>query len=137
MNFFINSTIPRSIVKKYSLQVLRTLKTGKAFKQGVKHNQFSPQILCLQVSVLIIHCHCFQASYARAQLAKDINLHKKELSTTFRRNIRYMLIIGLSSQIAVRAETVKSRLIVQDAVLNYLTLVITKQKLSQRVALML
>ena len=38
--------------------------------------------------------------------AKDINLHKKELSITFRRNIRYMLIIGLSSQIAVRAETV-------------------------------
>ena len=43
---------------------------------------------------------------ARAQLAKDINLHKKDLSITFRRNIRYMLIIGLSSQIAVRAETV-------------------------------
>ena len=38
--------------------------------------------------------------------AKDINLHKKELSITFRRNIRNMLIIGLSSQIAVRAETV-------------------------------
>ena len=30
--FFINSTIPRSIVKKYSLQVSRTLKIGKAFK---------------------------------------------------------------------------------------------------------
>ena len=38
--------------------------------------------------------------------AKDINLHKKELSITFRRNIRNMLIVGLSSQIAVRAETV-------------------------------
>ena len=48
----------------------------------------------------------FQVSYARAQPAKDINLHKKELSITFRRNIRNMLIIGLSSQIAVRAETV-------------------------------
>ena len=48
----------------------------------------------------------FQVSYARAQQAKDINLHKKELSITFRRNIRNMLIIGLSSQIAVRAETV-------------------------------
>ena len=106
INFFINSTIPRSIVKKYSLQVSRTLKTGKAFKQGLKQNQFSPQILCLQVSVLIIHWHCFQVSYARAQLAKDINLHQEELSITFRRNIRYMLIIGLSSQIAVRAETV-------------------------------
>ena len=32
INFFINSTIPRSIVKKYSLQVSRTLKIGKAFK---------------------------------------------------------------------------------------------------------
>ena len=40
------------------------------------------------------------------QLAKDINLHQKELSITFRRNIRNMLIIGLSSQIAVRTETV-------------------------------
>ena len=58
--FLYKSTIPRSIVKKYSLQVLRTLKTGKAFKQGLKYSQFSPQILCLQASVLIIHLHCFQ-----------------------------------------------------------------------------
>ena len=29
--FLINSTIPRSIVNKHSLQVSRTLKTGKAF----------------------------------------------------------------------------------------------------------
>ena len=67
---------------------------------------FSSQILCLQVSVLIIHSHCFQVSYARAQLSKDINLHQTELSITFRRNIWNMQIIGLSSQIAVRAETV-------------------------------
>ena len=67
---------------------------------------FPPKILCLQVSVLIIHWHCFQVSYARAQLAKDITLHQKELSITFRRNIWNMLIIGLLSQIAVRAETV-------------------------------
>ena len=53
-----------------------------------------------------MHWHCFQVSYACAQLAKDINLHQKELSITFRRNIRYMLIIDLSSQIAVRAEMV-------------------------------
>ena len=33
--------------------------------------------MCLQASVLIIHWHCFQVSYARAQLAKDINLHQK------------------------------------------------------------
>ena len=70
INFFINSTIPRSIVKKYSLQVLRTLKTGKAFKQGLKYSQFSPQILCLQASVFIINWHCFQVSYTRAHLAK-------------------------------------------------------------------
>ena len=31
-NFFINLKIPRSIVNKYTLQVSRTLKTGKAFK---------------------------------------------------------------------------------------------------------
>ena len=58
------------------------------------------------MSVLIIHWHCFQVSYARAQLAKDINLHQKEFSITFRRNIRDMLLIGLASQIAVTAETV-------------------------------
>ena len=58
------------------------------------------------MSVLIIHWHCFQVSYARAQLAKDMNLRQKELAITFRRNIRNMLIIGLSSQIAVRAEAV-------------------------------
>ena len=28
-------------------------------------------------SRLIIHWHCFQVSYARAQLAKNINLHQK------------------------------------------------------------
>ena len=50
---------------------------------------------CLQVNVLIIHWHCFQVSYARAQLAKEINLHRKELSNTFWRKIRNMLIIGL------------------------------------------
>ena len=70
-NFFINLTIPRSIVNKYTLQDSRTLKTGKAYKQGLKCDQFFPQILCLQVRVLIIHWHCFQVSYARAHLAKN------------------------------------------------------------------
>ena len=74
---FINLKIPRSIINKYTLQVSRTLKTGKAFKWGLKYNQFSPQILCLQVSVNIIHWHCFQVSYARANLAKRENLHRK------------------------------------------------------------
>ena len=68
--FFYNLTIPRSIVNKYTLQASSTLKTGKAFKQGLKYDQFFPQILCLQVSVFIIHWHCFQESYARAHLAK-------------------------------------------------------------------
>ena len=48
INFFINFAIPRSIVYKYTLQVLRTLKTEKAFKLGLKNNQFSPLFLCLQ-----------------------------------------------------------------------------------------
>ena len=58
--FFINLKIPRSIVNKYTLQVSRTLKTRKAFKQGLKYDQFSPQISCLQLSVLIIHWHCLK-----------------------------------------------------------------------------
>ena len=57
------------------------------------------------MSVLIIHWHCFQVSYARAQLAKDINLHQKELSITFRRNIREYANNWLVSPTAVRAET--------------------------------
>ena len=70
INFFINLKIPRSIVNKYTQQVSRTLKTGKAFKQGLKYNQSFPQILYLQVSVHIIHWHCFQVSYARAHKIK-------------------------------------------------------------------
>ena len=31
-------------------------------KWGFKCHKFFPQILCLQVSVLIIHWHCFQVS---------------------------------------------------------------------------
>ena len=42
INFFINSAIWRSIINKYSLQVSRTLKTGKAFKLGLKYNQLFP-----------------------------------------------------------------------------------------------
>ena len=58
-NFFIHLTIPRSIVNKYTLQVSRTLKTGKALNRASNITSspppFPPQILCLQVSVLIIH----------------------------------------------------------------------------------
>ena len=40
---------------------------------GLQMSQIFPQILCLQVSVLIILWHCFQVSYARAQLVKQRN----------------------------------------------------------------
>ena len=33
---------------------------------GLQMLQIFPHILCQQVSVLIIHWHCFQISYARA-----------------------------------------------------------------------
>ena len=46
--------------------------------------------------VSIIHWRCFQVSFARAQLAKKINLHLEELSITFQRNFQNMLIIGIS-----------------------------------------
>ena len=55
-NFFIHLTIPRSIVNKYTLQVSRTLKTGKALNRASNITSSPPPlILCLQVSVLIIH----------------------------------------------------------------------------------
>ena len=91
---FKNLTITRSIVNSYTLQVSRTLKTGKAFKQGLKYNQFFPQILRLQVSVLIIHWHCFQVSYARVQLANILNLHKTGPSVAFQKNLQNILITG-------------------------------------------
>ena len=41
--FFINMTIPRSIVNKYALQVSRTLKTGKALNRASNITNFSPR----------------------------------------------------------------------------------------------
>ena len=35
---------------------------------GLQISQIFPQTLCSQVTVLIIHCHRFQVSYARTQL---------------------------------------------------------------------
>ena len=46
----------------------RTLKTRKVIKWGFKCHKFFQKILCLQVSVLIIHWHCFQVSYTLAQI---------------------------------------------------------------------
>ena len=97
----------RSIVNKYTLQASRTLKTGKTFKQGLKYDQFFPQILCLQVSVLIIHWHCFQESYARAHLAKINKFASKRTLDYFRKKYPEYANNWLVSQIAVRAETVK------------------------------
>ena len=45
-------------------------KRGRLLNNVLKYNQFFPQILCLKLSVLIIHWHCFQVSNAGAQLAK-------------------------------------------------------------------
>ena len=104
--FFINWTIPRSIVNKYTLQVLRTLKTRRAFKQDLKYDQFVPQILCLQVSVLVIHWHCFQVSNARAHLAKRNKFASKRIPDYFRKKYLEYANNWLLSQIAVRAETV-------------------------------
>ena len=39
-------------------------------KSGLQCSTFFSQILCLQVSVLIIHGHCIQLSFSRAQLSK-------------------------------------------------------------------
>ena len=99
-------TIPPSISNKYTPQVSRTLKTEKAFKYGLKHGQFFHQIFCLQVSVLIIHWHCFQVSYARAHLAKRDDFALKKTFAYFRKKHPEYANNWLVSQIAVRAETV-------------------------------
>ena len=68
MNFFKNLSISRFVISLYGLQVSRSLKTRKAIKSGLQCTTFFSQILCLQVSVLIIHGHCIQLSFSRAQL---------------------------------------------------------------------
>ena len=40
---------------------------------GIECTNFFSQILCLQMSVLIIHGYCLQVSYARAQLNQKKN----------------------------------------------------------------
>ena len=72
MNFFKNLIISRSIIKLYGLPVSMSLKTYKVIKLGIECINFFFQILCLQVSVLIIHGYCFQVSYARERLWKKI-----------------------------------------------------------------
>ena len=67
---------PLDIIFFYTLAINVPCKFQEHWKQGrvlnnvVKYNQFSPQILSLKLSVLIIHWHCFQVSNTGAQLAK-------------------------------------------------------------------
>ena len=86
INFFINSTIPRSIVKKYSVQVLRTLKTGKAFKQGLKYGQCSPQICVYKRAsslftgiVFKFHIHVHIQQKDRICIKKDPQLNLRDM----------------------------------------------------------
>ena len=74
MNFFKNLSISRFVISLYGLQVSRSLKTFKTIKSGLQCTTFLSQILCLQVSVLIIHGHCIQLSFSRAQLSKKFIL---------------------------------------------------------------
>ena len=70
MNFFKDLSISRFVITLYGLQVSRSLKTFKTIKSGLQCNTFLSHILCLQVSVLIIHVYCFLLSCPRAQLSK-------------------------------------------------------------------
>ena len=73
MNFFKNLTTERSIINLYGLLVKMSLKTYKAIKLGIECTNFFYLILCLQMSVLIIHGYCFHVSYA--QLKQKNHLH--------------------------------------------------------------
>ena len=75
MNFLKNLAISRLIIKLYGLQVSMSLETYKAIKLGIECINFFYQILCLQISVLIIHGYCFQVSYACTQLKQKNHLH--------------------------------------------------------------
>ena len=60
------------------------MKTGRLLREVI----FRPD-LSLQVRNLIIYWHCFQVSFARAQLVKKRqNLNQKGPSVTFRINLR-------------------------------------------------
>ena len=75
MNFFKNLSISRFVISLYGLQVSRSLKTRKAIKSGLQCTTFFSQILCLQVSVLIIHGHCIQLSVFTCTTQQKIHLH--------------------------------------------------------------
>ena len=72
MNFFKNLLNYRLDISLFGLQVSRSLKTRKAIKSELQCTTFFSQILCLQVSVLIIHGHCIQLSFSSAGLSKKL-----------------------------------------------------------------
>ena len=63
-------------------------------------------MLSLRVSILIIYWHCFQVSYACAQLAKEVNLHFKRTQDYLLKKYREYANNWLVSRTPVRAETV-------------------------------
>ena len=71
MNFFKNLSISRFVISLYDLQVSRSLKTRKAIKSGLQCTTFFSQILCLQVSVLIIHGIVFNFHFHVHNSAKN------------------------------------------------------------------
>ena len=90
-NFFIHLTIPRSIVNKYTLQVSRTLKTGKALNRA--SNITSPPPPPPQVSVLIIHLlFKFQMHVHNQHIFElrddEMNAVEGKLTTTVVQNLR-------------------------------------------------
>ena len=91
------------------------------------------------MSVHIIHWHCFQVSYARANLEKRNRFASRRTLDYFRKKHPEYANNWLVTQIAVRAEMVNvtAYRVGYDVILNYVTRVITSQKLLQRVAVML
>ena len=90
--FFKNLSISKFVISLYGLQVSRSLKTRKEIKSGLQCTTFLSQILCLQVSVLIIHVYCFLLSCPRAQLSKKFICILSERSIAFSKCSGNMLI---------------------------------------------
>ena len=60
---------PRPIAKKTDLMSVHSGALVATFVNNLVYT-YKSQILCLQVSVLIIHGHCIQLSFSRAGLSK-------------------------------------------------------------------
>ena len=96
MNFFKNLSISRFVISLYGLQVSRSLKTFKTIKSGLQCTTFLSQILCLQVSVLIIHVYCFLLSCPRAQLSKKF-ICIKQNAQLLSKNVRETCLYDLKT----------------------------------------